>query len=271
MAMSKKIYYKTQEEIQLMAESASLTSRTLGVLSTYIEPGITPLELDKIAHDFICDHGAEPAFLGLYGFPNTLCASRNEIVVHGIPDNKPLCSGDIISIDCGVKKNGLCGDQAYTFPIGAVSKEVLQLLSITIRALEAGISVIKEGARIGDIGHAIEQHVHPYGYGIVRELVGHGIGRSVHEGPDVPNYGRRGHGPQLKNGLVLAIEPMINLGTHQVQQLKDHWSIATRDNKPSAHYEHNVAILEGEVKVLTSFSQIKQHQDIYNCDQKLLG
>ena len=254
-----------------MEESASLTSRTLGMLSKHIKPGVTPLELDKMAHDFICDHNAEPAFLGLYGFPNTLCVSRNEVVVHGIPDDTPLRSGDVVSIDCGVRKNGFCGDQAYTFPVGEVSREVLQLLSVTVQALEAGISAIRAATRIGDIGYAIEKHVHPYGYGIVRELVGHGIGRSIHEGPDVPNYGRRGHGALLKDGLVIAIEPMINLGTHQVRQLKDRWSIIARDRKPSAHYEHNVAITEGKARVLTSFSEIKQHQDVCSSNGQLEG
>ena len=265
--MAKKIYYKTSEEIDLMRKSAELTSRTLGTLSTYIRPGVTPLQLDQIAHDFIRDHEAEPAFLGLYDFPHTLCVSRNEAIVHGIPDSKPLEEGDIVSIDCGVKKHGFCGDQAYTFPVGEVSKPIVRLLRATIEALESGIAAISTGSRVGDISHAIEQSIRPYGYGIVRELVGHGIGRNVHEGPDVPNYGRRGQGPRLSDGLVIAIEPMINLGTHQIKQLKDGWSIVTRDGKPSAHYEHNVAILDGKAQLLTSFSYIEQHATICRSEE----
>ena len=255
--MGKKVYYKSAEEIEHMRESADLTSRTLGLLASEVQVGATPLALDKIAHDFIRDHAAEPAFLGLYGFPNTLCVSRNEQVVHGIPDKRPLENGDIVSIDCGVKKNGFCGDQAYTFAVGEVRKEVLQLLRVTQQALEMGISVISSSARIGDIGYAIQQCVLPYDYGIVRELVGHGLGRSMHEGPDVPNYGRRGNGPRLRDGLVISIEPMINLGTERIKQLEDGWTIAAADGKPSAHYEHNVAICNGKAEVLTSFAYIE--------------
>ena len=255
--MNKKIYYKSTEEIARMRESADLTSRTLGVLANELQVGVTPLTLDKIAHDFIRDHDAEPAFLGLYGFPNTLCISRNEQVVHGIPDDSPFESGDIVSIDCGVKKDNFCGDQAYTFAVGEVKEEILQLLHVTKKALEEGISAISPSARIGDIGYAIQQYVLPYGYGIVRELVGHGLGQNMHEGPDVPNYGRRGNGTRLQEGLVIAIEPMINLGTARIQQLEDGWTIATADKKPSAHYEHNVAICNGKTEVLTTFTYIE--------------
>ena len=250
--------YKTAADVAIMRESADLVSRTLGELAAHVRVGITPLELDRIACDFIRSHGAEPAFLGLYGFPNTLCISRNEHVVHGIPDNRPLESGDIISIDCGVKKNGFCGDQAYTFPVGEVSEEVLKLLRVTKQALEAGILAITAGARIGDIGAAISDVITPHGYGIVRELVGHGLGQDMHEGPDVPNYGRRGSGPRLKDGTVIAIEPMVNLGTEKIRQLSDNWTIVTADKKPSAHYEHNVAITEGKVETLTTYAYIEE-------------
>lgn len=240
-----------------MRESADLVSRTLGELAAHIRVGVTTLQLDKIAHDFIRDHGAEPAFLGLYGFPNTLCISRNEQVVHGIPNHRPIENGDILSIDCGVKKHGFCGDQAYTFPVGEVSQERLQLLRVTQEALQAGVAAIQPGARVGNIGAAIAETVAPYKYGIVRELVGHGLGRSMHEGPDVPNYGRKGNGPRLQEGLVIAIEPMINLGTAKIKQLKDGWTIVTADARASAHYEHNVAIIEGKAEVLSTFSYIK--------------
>ncbi len=255
--MRKKVHYKTAEDISLMRESARLTSRTLGELARHIRVGVTPLELDKIAHDFICDHGAAPAFLGLYGFPNTLCISKNEQVVHGIPDDCPLQDGDVVSIDCGVKKNDFCGDQAYTFPVGEVNEDVLALMQVTKRALQAGIDAISLAARIGDVGAAIQRIIEPYGYGIVRELVGHGLGRSIHEGPDVPNYGRRGNGLRIKNGLVIAIEPMINLGTANIKQLSDNWTIVSADNKPSVHYEHNVAVVDGQAEVLTTFSYIE--------------
>lgn len=252
------IYYKSREEIELMRESAQIVSKTLGVIAGEIKPGVTPLHLDKIAEEFIRDHDAVPGFLGLYDFPNTLCMSRNEAVVHGIPNQKPLEEGDIISIDCGAVKNGFYGDHAYTFAIGEVSPEVQKLLDITLECLELGIAQTRAGNRIGDISFAIQQHAENNGYGVVRELVGHGLGRKMHESPEVPNYGKRGRGPKLKEGLVLAIEPMINMGTRRVKQLSDGWTIITADNRPSAHFEHDVAIVDGKPDVLSTFKYVEE-------------
>ena len=241
-----------------MRIAADLTSRTLGMLAVEVREGVTPLHLDKLAHDFICDHGAQPGFLGLYGFPNTLCISCEDQVVHGIPTKNPLAAGTLVSIDCGVVKDGFCGDQAYTFSVGELSKEKESLLRVTQQALLAGIKAIHPGGRIGDIGYAIGEVSRDYG--VVRELVGHGIGRKMHEGPDVPNYGRRGQGRRLVDGMVLAIEPMINLGTSQIVYDKDQWTVRTADGLPSAHYEHNVAIIGGRPEVLTTFSYIEEAQ-----------
>src|SRR5690625_431841 len=252
------VILKTPEEIELMRESALIVSKTLGVLAKEIKPGITPLYLDKLAEEFIRDHGAEPGFLGYNGFPNSLCMSLNEAVVHGIPTDKPLENGDIISIDCGTVKNGFYGDHAYTFEVGEVSPDVKKLLEVTKASLYAGIKAFKKGNRVGDIGHAIQTYVQENGdnYGIVRELVGHGLGKSMHEDPMVPNYGRRGRGKRLKNGLVLAIEPMINLGTHRVIQLPDGWTIIAADRKPSAHFEHDVALVDGKPQLLSTFDYV---------------
>ena len=250
------IYYKSREEIELMRESAQIVSKTLGLVAKEIKPGVTPLYLDKLAEEFIRDHGAVPGFLGLYGFPNTLCMSRNEAVVHGIPDQKPLEEGDVISIDCGAKKNGFYGDHAYTFAVGEVAPEVKKLLKVTLECLELGIAQTKGGNRIGDISHAIQKHAEDHEYGVVRELVGHGLGRKMHESPEVPNYGRRGRGPKIKEGLVLAIEPMINMGTRRVKQLSDGWTIITADRRPSAHFEHDVAVVDGEAYVLSTFKYV---------------
>ena len=251
------IKLKSKDEIELMRESAQLVSKTLGMLATEIRPGITTLYLDNIAETFIRDHQAIPGFLGLYGFPNSLCISVNEQVVHGIPNKKPLIEGDIISIDCGVLKNGYYGDHAYTFPVGEVSKEVQELLEVTKESLYLGIEQMRAGKRIGDISFAIQQYTERHGYGVVRELVGHGLGREMHESPEVPNYGKRGRGPVIKNGLVVAIEPMINLGTRKVKQLKDGWTIVTADGKPSAHFEHNVAVVDGKPDILSTFEYIE--------------
>lgn len=249
---------KTAEEIELMRESAQLVSRTLGLVAENIRPGISSLELDKIAEEFIRDNGGVPAFLGLYDFPNTLCMSPNEQVVHGIPNKKPLKEGDIISVDCGVLMNGFYGDHAFTFPVGEVSEDVMQLLRVTREALDKGIEQCKAGNRIGDISFAVQNHAESHGYGVVRELVGHGLGKQLHEKPEVPNYGKRGKGPKLKNGMVLAIEPMINMGTKQIVQHNDGWTITTSDKKASAHFEHDVAIVDGKPEVLSTFDYVDE-------------
>ena len=252
------IKLKTREEIELMRQSAQLVSKTLGTLATEIRPGITTLYLDNLAETFIRDHQAIPGFLGLYDFPNTLCISVNEQVVHGIPNKKPLIEGDIVSIDCGVLKNGYYGDHAYTFAVGEIDPKVQQLLDITKESLYLGIEQMVSGNRIGDISFAIQRFTERHGYGVVRELVGHGLGQEMHESPEVPNYGKRGRGTVIKNGLVLAIEPMINLGTRKVKQLSDGWTIITADRKPSAHFEHNVAVVDGKPDILSTFDYIEE-------------
>lgn len=252
------IFYKTKEEIELIREAAQVVSRTLGKIAEAIEPGITPLELDAIAESYIRSQGAIPGFLGLYDFPNTLCMSRNAQVVHGIPDNKPLKDGDIISVDCGAKLNGFYGDHAYTFAIGNVAPEVMKLLEVTKECLDIGIANTCVGNRLGDVGFFIQEHAEKHGYGVVRELVGHGIGRKMHEDPNVPNYGKRGKGKKIQEGLVIAIEPMINLGTERVIQLSDGWTIITADKKPSAHFEHNVAVVDGKPEVLSTFKFVEE-------------
>jgi methionyl aminopeptidase len=252
------VILKTREEIELMRESALSVSRTLGMLAKEIKPGVTSLYLDKLAEEFIRDNGGEPGFKGLYGFPNTLCMSLNEAVVHGIPTNIPMNEGDIISVDCGVLKNGYYGDHAYTFAVGKIDPEVQKLLDVTKECLYIGIEQFKGGNRIGDISWAIQNHAEKNGYGVVRELVGHGLGKKMHEDPEVPNYGKRGDGPKLKDGMVIAIEPMINMGTRNIKQLKDGWTILTADKKPSAHYEHNVALIDGKPEVLSTFKYIEE-------------
>ena len=249
---------KTSEEIALMRESAQLVSKTLGMLAAEIKPGISPLKLDTLAEAYIRDHGAVPGFKGLYGFPNTLCTSLNQQVVHGIPNETPLEEGDIISIDCGALMNGFYGDQAYTFIVGEVDEDIRNLIKVTKECLVKGIEQAKAGNRIGDIGHAVQEHAESNGYGVVRELVGHGIGRKMHESPEVPNFGRRGKGPKLVNGMTLAIEPMINLGTKNVKQLNDGWTIVTADAKPSAHFEHDIAVVNGRPEILTTFQYIEE-------------
>ncbi len=250
------IHLKTPEEIELMRESALIVSKTLGMLASEVKPGVTTLELDALAESYIRDHGAEPGFLGLYDFPNTLCMSPNEQVVHGIPNNTPLAEGDIISIDCGALKNGFYGDHAYTFEVGEVSPEVKQLLEVTKKSLYIGIEQFKLGNRVGDVGYAIQEYTESFGYGVVRELVGHGLGKTMHEDPEMPNYGKRGRGKKFMEGQVVAIEPMINMGTHRIVQLSDGWSILTADKKPSAHFEHNVAIVDGKPQLLSTFDYI---------------
>lgn len=252
----KAIIYKTREEIEIMRESALLVSKTLGMLAEHIEPGVTTLHLDKLAEEFIRDHGGVPGFLGLYDFPNTLCVSPNAQVVHGIPTDEPLQNGDIVSVDCGVLMNGFYGDHAYTFEVGEVSPATKKLLEVTKESLYLGIEQCKVGNRVEDIGYAIQSYTEKHGYGVVKELVGHGLGREMHEEPKVPNYGRRGRGKMLKNGMVLAIEPMINMGTAKIKQLSDGWTILTRDGKPSAHFEHDVAIVDGQPDILSTFDYI---------------
>ena len=250
------IILKTPEEIELMRESSQLVSKTLGMLAKEVKPGAMPLELDKLAEEFIRDQGGKPGFLGMYDFPNTLNWSPNEQVVHGIPDQTPLKDGDIISIDCGVFMNGFYGDHAYTFEVGEVAEETKALLKTAKESLYIGIEQFKAGNRVGDVGFAIQKYNEAQGYGIVRELVGHGLGNSLHEGPEMPNYGKRGRGKVFKEGLVVAIEPMINMGTHRVIQGRDGWTIKTADGKPSAHFEHNIAIVEGKPKLLSTFQYI---------------
>jgi methionyl aminopeptidase len=253
------IFYKTGEEIELIRNSSLLVGKTLAELAKIIEPGVTTLDLDKVAEEFIRDNGAIPGFLGYGGFPNSLCTSVNEAVVHGIPNNQPLEDGDIISVDCGVLMNEFYGDSAYTFEVGNVSKEVKRLLDVTKECLELAIEQTISGNRIGDIGYSVQQHAEKNGFGVVRELVGHGLGRGLHEKPEVPNYGKKGRGPKMKPGLVLAIEPMINLGKKEVSQLSDGWTIITKDKLPSAHFEHDVAILkDGKPEVLSSFEEIEK-------------
>ncbi|MEQ9302878.1 MAG: type I methionyl aminopeptidase [Marinoscillum sp.] len=252
------IHYKTKEEIELMRESALIVSKTLGLMAEHIKPGITPLDLDKIAEEFIRDQGAVPGFLGLYDYPNTIITSVNEQVVHGLPTNRPLQEGDIVGLDCGALKNGFYGDHAYTFAVGEIREEVKQLLRVTKESLYKGIEQTVAGNRIGDIGYAIQSYTESFGYGVVRELVGHGLGKKMHESPEVPNYGKRGRGSKLKEGLVIAIEPMINLGTRRVIQLSDGWTIVTADKQPSAHFEHDVAIVDGKPEVLSTYKYIEE-------------
>lgn len=247
---------KSPEEIEIMRESALIVSRCLGVLAKEVIPGVTTLHLDKIAEEYIRDNGGVPGFLGLYDFPNTLCMSPNEQVVHGIPNDKPLVEGDIISIDCGVIKNGFYGDHAYTFEVGEVAPETKKLLQVTKESLYVGIRQFKAGNRVGDVGYAIQQHCENHGYGVVRELVGHGLGKKMHESPEMPNYGKRGRGKKFAEGMTVAIEPMINLGTKHIVQHADGWTITTKDNKPSAHFEHNVAIVNGKPQLLSTFDYI---------------
>ncbi|CAM1359908.1 Methionine aminopeptidase [Tenacibaculum litoreum] len=247
---------KTREEIELMRESALVVSKTLGMLAKEVKPGVTTLQLDKLAEDFIREQGAIPGFLGLYDFPNTLCMSPNSQVVHGIPNNTPLQEGDIISIDCGAIKNDFYGDHAYTFAVGEIAPETQKLLDVTKESLYVGIRELKVGNRVGDVGFAIQNFTEKHGYGVVRELVGHGLGRKMHEDPEMPNYGRRGRGKKFIEGMVVAIEPMTNMGTHKIRQHSDGWTITTLDGKPSAHFEHDVAIVDGKPELLSTFKYI---------------
>jgi len=255
------IVIKTEAEIEIQRESSLLVGKTLAEVAKHIAPGVKTIFLDKIAETFIRDHKAEPGFKGYGGFPGTLCISVNDQVVHGIPGQQELKEGDIVSVDCGVLKNGFYGDSAYTFAVGEVSEELKLLMQRTKEALYLGIEQAVVGNRTGDIGYAVQQHAEKYGYGVVRELVGHGVGRQLHEKPEVPNYGRRGSGVKLKENMVLAIEPMINLGVRNVRQEADGWTIRTLDRKPSAHFEHDVVIKNGKPDILSTFSYIEEVLD----------
>ena len=252
------IQYKTSEEVQLIKKSADILGRAHGEIAKHIKEGVKTSFLDKIAEEFIRDHGGVPSFKGYNGFPASLCISVNEVVVHGFPSDYELKDGDIISVDCGVFHQGFHSDSAYTYPIGEVSPSVLELLKATRDSLYLGIEQAVAGNRIGDIGHAIQKFVEAKGYTVVRELVGHGLGRKLHEAPEVPNYGKKGSGIPLKAGMVIAIEPMINLGTRNIVQERDGWTIRTADRKPSAHYEHTVAIFENKTEVLTTHKYIEE-------------
>ena len=252
------IYLKTPEEIALLRASNQLVGKTLAEVAKYIKVGVTTLELDKIAEDFIRTNGAVPGFLGYGGFPNTLCVSVNDQVVHGIPSNYALKEGDIVSVDCGVLQNGYYGDSAYTFCVGKVDEKVKKLLKITKESLSLGIDSAQHGNRIGDIGYAIQKHCQAAGFSVVRKLVGHGVGKNLHEDPEVPNFGKRGQGVLLKEGMVIAIEPMINMGNRDVVQEKDGWTIRTIDRKPSAHFEHTIAIRKGKAEILSTFDYIEE-------------
>ncbi len=252
------LYIKTDEEIGLLRESNMLVSRTLAEIASLIRPGITTLYLDKIAESFIRDHGAVPAFKGYGGFPNTLCTSVNEEVVHGIPSDYELHEGDIISVDCGVILNGWYGDSAYTFAVGEIKPEIRKLLDYTRASLEEGVRKAVAGNRVGDISHAVQAKAESGGFTVVRELVGHGLGKKLHEQPEVPNYGRPGSGPKMQKGLVICIEPMINLGRKETVQMRDGWTIRTADSKASAHFEYAVAVDNGKPDVLTTFDFIEK-------------
>jgi len=250
------IIVKTKEEIELMREAALVVSRTLGMLAKEIKPGVTTNTLNKMAEEYIRSQGAIPGFLGLYDCPSTLLTSVNEAVVHGLPTDIPLKEGDIVSVDCGAIKNEFYGDHAYTFEVGEVDSEIKKLLQITKESLYVGIRELKTGNRVGDVGFAIQNYCEAHGYGVVRELVGHGLGRKMHEDPEMPNYGRRGRGKKFVEGMTVAIEPMINLGTHRVKQLDDGWTIVTLDGKASAHFEHNIAIVDGKPQLLSTFDYV---------------
>lgn len=252
------IYYKTAEEIELLRLSNMLVARTHGEIAKMIRPGIKTIELDKRAEEFIRDNGGIPGFLGYGGFPNTLCISVNDTVVHGIPSNYELREGDIVSVDCGVVMNNYYGDSAYTFAIGEIADETKKLLQITKEALYLGIEKAVAGNRLGDISFAVQNHAQSHGFSVVREMVGHGVGKNLHEKPEVPNYGKRGRGIVLKEGLVIAIEPMINMGKKEIYQENDGWTIKTKDRKPSAHFEHTIAVRKGAADILSSFEFVEE-------------
>lgn len=263
-----KIFLKTEDEIGLMREANRLVGKTLAEVAKHVRPGVTTLQLDRVAEEFIRDHGAEPTFKGFpspFGgpFPGSICTSVNDVVVHGIPsDDTVLRDGDIISVDCGTLLNGFNGDSCYTFCVGEVKPEIRELLAATRHSLYLGIEKAVHGGHIGDIGAAVQEYCEAKGYGVVRELTGHGIGREMHEEPQVPNYGTRGNGVMLKSGMCIAIEPMITLGDRKVALLPDRWGIVTRDRKPAAHFEHTVAVRHGKAEILSSFEEIEKLQDV---------
>lgn len=252
------IYLKTEEEINLIKISAQVLGKAHAEVAQWVKPGVATKKLDVIAEEYIRDNGGIPSFKGFNNFPASLCISVNEVVVHGFPSGYILKEGDIVSIDCGVKLNGFHSDSAYTYPIGEVSQQVMDLLTATKRSLYKGIDQAIDGMRIGDVGYAVQSYVEDRGYTVVRELVGHGVGKSLHESPEVPNYGKRGKGIRLKEGMVLAIEPMINLGTKSVIQERDGWTIRTSDRKYSAHFEHTVVVRKGKAEILTTFDYIEK-------------
>lgn len=255
------VYYKTKEEIELIRKSCLLVSATLAEVATFLKPGVTTLQIDILAEKFIRDHGAVPSFKNYKGFPFTCCISVNDAVVHGFPNNEALKEGDIVSVDVGAFMNGYHGDSAYTFALGVLADDVKQLLAVTKASLYKGVEKAVAGNRVGDISYAVQEHTErKYGYGVVRELVGHGLGRQLHEDPQVPNYGKRGTGLKMKEGLVIAIEPMINMGKKEVYYEKDGWTVKTRDGKPAAHYEHTVCIQSNKPDILSSFSEIEANE-----------
>lgn len=253
----KMIYIRSDEEIELIKISAQILGKAHAEVAKLIRPGVTTKELDKVAETFIKDNGGSPSFLGYNKFPASLCISVNDVVVHGIPGRYEVRDGDIISIDCGVKLNGYHSDSAYTYPVGTVSPAVRRLLARTKESLYMGIEKAVEGNRVGDVGYAVQTYAEKFGYSVVRELVGHGVGQNLHEAPEVPNYGKRGQGPKLHEGMILAIEPMINFGKKAIVQERDGWTIRTVDRKPSAHFEHTVAVRKGKAEILTTFEYIE--------------
>ena len=259
------IFYKTESEIELMRESCRLVGKVIAEVAKFLKAGVTTLEADKVAEECIRDNNAVPNFLNYRGYPYASCISVNDAVVHGFPTKDVLKEGDVVSVDLGVLKNGFHGDSAYTFAIGNPGGPVLKLMKITKESLYKGIEKAHQGNRIGDIAYAIQDYTErAYGYGVVRELVGHGLGRSLHEDPQVPNFGKRGNGTKLKEGMVLAIEPMINLGVKEVFYDEDGWTVRTKDHKPSAHYEHNVCIRRSKADILSSFIEIEEAEKANN-------
>lgn len=257
------IYLKTEDEIELLRKANLLVSATLAEIAKTIEPGVTTKKLDSLAEQFIRDHGAVPTFKGFpnpWGnpFPASICSSVNDVVVHGIPNDVPLKDGDVVSIDCGTLLNGFCGDSCYTFCVGEVKADVKELLRITKESLYKGIEQALPGHRLGDIGYAVQQHCERHDYGVVREFVGHGIGHEMHEDPQVPNYGRQGSGKLMRNGLCIAIEPMITMGSRELAILPDKWGVVTRDGKPAAHFEHTIAIHNGKPELMSTFEEIEK-------------
>ncbi|MBI5217370.1 MAG: type I methionyl aminopeptidase [Bacteroidia bacterium] len=252
------VFYKTDDEIELLRQSNLVVSKTMAEVARWMKPGITTRKIDEMADRFIRDHGGVPGFLNYNGFPKSICISVNSQVVHGIPSGYILKEGDIVSVDCGVCMNGFHGDSAYTFSIGEISEDVMKLLRITKECLYLGIEQAKEGNRVGEISWHIQQHAEKNGFSVVRELVGHGVGKDLHEKPEVPNYGRRGTGVIMRKGLTIAIEPMINMGKKEVKQEQDGWTVSTVDGKPSAHFEHSVAITKGKAEILSTFDFIEE-------------